>query len=54
VPKENRENKLIPTIIQCIFIEYRPTTRQYRLYKPKKGVVINTTAPNFQEDKLLE
>jgi hypothetical protein len=54
VPKESRDNKLTPTAIQCIFIGYTPTVRQYRLYEPKKGVVINATAPNFQEDKVLE
>lgn len=54
VPKENRENKLVPTAVQCVFIGYKTTTRQYRVYEPQKGVVIDATAPDFHEDKLLQ
>lgn len=54
VPKENRENKLYPTAVQCVFIGYKPTTRQYRLYNPKTSTVIEATAPDFEEDKLLQ
>lgn len=54
VPKENRENKLEPVAIQCIFIGYRPTKRQYRLYNPQAQEVIVATAPKFEEDKLLK
>ena len=53
-PKETRANKLEPTATQTIFIGYRPTVKQYRLYEPKSGTVINTTEPEFHEDKLLQ
>jgi hypothetical protein len=53
VPKENRDNKLVPTAVQCVFIGYKATARQYRVYEPRKGVVIDATAPDFHEDKLL-
>lgn len=54
VPKETRANKLEPTAVQTIFIGYRPTTKQYRLYEPRSGTVINATEPEFHEDKLLQ
>jgi hypothetical protein len=54
VPKESRENKLVPTAVQCVFIGYKATARQYRLYDPRKGAVIEATAPDFHEDKLLQ
>jgi hypothetical protein len=54
VPKENQDNKMVPTAIQCVFIGYKTSTRQYRVYNPQKGVVINSTAPDFHEDKLLQ
>lgn len=54
VPKETRTNKLEPTAVQTIFIGYRPTAKQYRVYEPKSGTVINATEPEFHEDKLLQ
>jgi len=44
----------VPTAVQCVFIGYKTTTRQYRIYEPRKGVVINATAPDFYKDKLLQ
>ena len=35
--REQRNNKLDPTLIRGIFVGYTPTTRQYRVYDPETG-----------------
>ena len=45
---------MVPTAVQCVFIGYKTSTRQQRVYNPRKGVIIDSTAPDFHEDKLLQ
>ena len=52
VPKEKRL-KLEPTAVRCIFIEYMPTARQYKLFYPEEARIIVSTAPTFAEDRRL-
>ena len=54
IPKETRVNKLEPTAVATVFIAYKDTSRQYKLYDPRKEQFIEATAPTFYEDKLLE
>jgi hypothetical protein len=54
VPRQHRENKLKPTAVQAIFVGYKPTAKQYRLYEPRQGIIIEATEPEFHEDKMLQ
>jgi hypothetical protein len=42
---------MVPTSIQTIFIGYQASDKQYKIYKPQKGIIIITTQPDFHENK---
>jgi hypothetical protein len=54
VPKDTRDSKLHPTGIQYIFVGYKTSTKQYRLYKPRRKVIIETIEPMFKENNILK
>jgi transposase InsO family protein len=53
IPREKRL-KLDDTAIKTCLIGYMPTSRQYRLYEPKSGEIIVSTAPVFTENQRLQ
>jgi hypothetical protein len=54
LPKENREHKMVPTSIQTIFIGYQASDKQYKIYEPRKGIIIIIIQPDFHKDKQLQ
>jgi hypothetical protein len=48
---KERRVKLDNTSIQGIFVGYTPTTRQYRIYNPKTGVVERYSTVRFDENR---
>jgi hypothetical protein len=52
-PEQNNKDKLAPNGLRTALVGYMPTSKQYRLYDPKRKRIIISTSPRFVEGQRL-